>query len=483
MSYTKEEVLEFVQANDVKFVRLLFCDLQGTPKNVAVMADYLPQVFETGATFDAAVLDGDGHATAPLTAQDEWAGLILRPDPATLAVLPWRPQSGRAARMYCDVMDEQNLPLATDGRGLLRAVRQKAMERGLLVKAGCECGFYLFELDDEGLPTHTPHDQAGYLDIAPLDRCENVRRDICLTLEELGMAPMGSYHERGPGQNNVWCRATDILTCADDIITYKTVVRTIAAQHGLFASFMPRPLPDAPDSRLFINLTLESMPGTADEVSAEACASFMAGIAARIPELMLFVQPSTNAYTSPAESDDSARLTGASRSPGSPPLLTALDYLSWAGGRPSQLIRIPYKDSEARRVELGGFDALSNPYYVLSLLLAAGLEGMERNASLAETVAAAQAGSLTLPTNLGEALAVARSSGFVSNNLPPSALERIFTVKQQEWEHYVSLPETNLEHFSAEKLRELRRSLRDGLKNSVGEDRLSFEQTRYFAQI
>ncbi|MDR1089034.1 MAG: glutamine synthetase family protein [Coriobacteriales bacterium] len=482
MSFTKEEVLEFVQANDVKFVRLLFCDLRGTPRNVAVMADYLPQVFEAGAAFDAAVLDG-GERSAPHTPdQAERASLILRPDPATLAVLPWRPQSGRAARMYCDVVDRDGRPFAADGRGLLRRARQKALDRGLLVKVGCECGFYLFELDDEGVPTHTPHDQAGYLDIAPLDQCENVRRDICLTLEELGMAPMGSYHERGPGQNKIWCRATDILSCADDIITYKTVVRTIAAQHGLFASFMPRPLAGAPDSRLSVTLALEGMPGAA-EVSEEDFSRFMAGILAHMPELLLFLQPSTNAYAHAAERDGAAGLSDATASPSSSSssaaaARTALDYLSWAQGGSSSLIRIPYEEDTARRVELGGFDALCNPYYMLSLLLAAGLEGMEQGSSLAQTVAALHEGDFKLPTDLGEALVAARSSSFIRNSLPQDALERIFAMKQAEWEQYRALPETTFGE-----LKELQRTVRDGLKRSLVEDRSSFEWKQYFAQI
>lgn len=418
MSYTKEGVLEFIQENDVKFVRLVFCDIFGAPKNIAVMADYLPQVFERGTGFDASAVDGFMNIAD--------SDLHLEPDPATMAILPWRPQSGRVARMYCNVLRQDGLPFEGDGRSLLRAAKKRALDMGLVVKARCECEFYLFELGDDGKPTLNPHDNAGYLDIAPLDKCENVRRDICLALEELGMAPMGSHHEKGPGQNEIWCRATDILVCADDLITYKTVVRTIAAQHGLFACFMPKPLAGKSGSGLHINLSLHAAPGAKeDRVSQQTFQQFMAGILDHIREMTLLLNPSTNSYSR----------FGSYEAPA---------HVSWAKGNRSQLVRVPFGAADDTRMELRSPDALCNPYYALVLLLDAGLAGIKDKATLPEATnenlsaapAQRQQKHTMLPKDLGEALKAAQGSVFISRSLPAAILDKIVAAKQLEWERF-----------------------------------------------
>lgn len=419
MSETKDRVLEFIQENDVKFIRLVFCDIFGTPKNVAVMADHLPQVLETGTGFDASAVDGFINVAD--------SDLQLHPDPATLAILPWRPQSGRVARMYCNLRHQSGETFAGDGRSILRAAKQKAMEMGIAIRARCESEFYLFDLDDNGKPTTVPHDNAGYLDIAPLDRCENVRRDICLALEELGMSPMGSHHEKGPGQNEIWCQSADVLTCADDLITYKTVVRTIAAQHGLFASFMPKPFMDKSGSGLHINLSLSPTAGAgAAQISEETFRQFLAGILERVREMTMFLNSSTNSYL---------RLGN----------FEAPAYVSWAEGNRSQLVRVPLEEAGgALRMELRSPDSLCNPYYAMTLLLLSGLEGIAGKAVLpsaanvnlsSEPLEKRQSFEM-LPTDLGEAIAAARSSEFVARSLPKPILDKIFEVKQYEWERY-----------------------------------------------
>ena len=179
MSNTDNEVLQFVIDNDVKFIRLAFCDVYGTLKNISIMAEELPRAFEYGAAFDAGLVDG--FADLPR------ADLVLHPDASTLEVLPWRPQTGRVARFYCDITTGEGEPFEQDGRQILRRALQALLEEGYTARVGAKCEFYLFRLDENGDPTPIPHDRAGFLDVAPLDRGENVRRDICLTLEEMGI--------------------------------------------------------------------------------------------------------------------------------------------------------------------------------------------------------------------------------------------------------------------------------------------------------
>ena len=225
MGFTEQDVLQYVEENDVKFIRLFFCDIFGVPKNVAVMAEALPRVFAQGAGFDVSAVDGFMNVAE--------GDLLLLPDPGTLSILPWRPSTGRVARMFCDIRRSDGTPFSGCGRTLLRTARAQAKEAGLSFRFGTECEFYLFEMDEKGNPTLHPRDKAGYLDIAPLDRCENVRREICLALEEMGLFPEGSHHEKGPGQNEIWCRPVDVLAAAE------------SADSDAHSSPAPHPSPDA----------------------------------------------------------------------------------------------------------------------------------------------------------------------------------------------------------------------------------------------
>ncbi len=426
--------MEYVEANDVKFVRLVFCDLRGTPKNIAIMADYLPRVFEQGVGFDTSVLGCSSY--------EEGYDLLLHPDPATFAVLPWRPQSGRAARMYCDIFEQNDMLFLGNGRGFLRSMMQRLQNKGLSVKVGCECGFYLFERDENEIPALEPCDRAGYLDIAPMDKCENIRRDICLTLEELGSAPIGSYHERGPGQNSIWRRPTDLLTCADDIVTYKTVVRTLAVQHGLCATFMPRPLSEEHTSSLALSLTLEYSYDSEDAktlVPDELSRAFHSGIARRLAEMTLFLRPSVNAYGC----IDGTRAFEFSRE----------NYHGAQFANFSPETHLSTIDLDIRSSQLGELDPLCNPYYALSLLVAAGLEGIEDSNPMHETKDTGE-DDPQLPSDLGEALKRAQRSSFINSILPRCTLDSIFAAKRAEWNDY-----------------------------TCSEDKTRFEMLRYFEQI
>ena len=211
MNYTVSEVLQFVRENDVKFIRLAFCDIFGVQKNISIMPAELPRAFENGISFDASAVRGFLNV-------DE-SDLFLFPDPATLSILPWRPAHSRVVRMLCDIRRPDGTLFEGDTRGLLRRAVADAARMGLQCRVGAECEFYLFERDEAGEPTMIPHDRGGYFDVSPRDKGENVRREICLTLEEMGIQPESSHHEQGPGQNEIDFKYSDALTAADNLIT------------------------------------------------------------------------------------------------------------------------------------------------------------------------------------------------------------------------------------------------------------------------
>ncbi len=353
MDYTVQEILQFVEENDVKFVRLAFCDMFGSLKNIAIMAGELPRAFADGISFDASAVEGFMNV--------EESDLFLFPDPSTMAILPWRPQQGRVLRFYCDIRHPDGRTFDGDGRALLRRAVADLEQAGYRCQIGAECEFYLFETDEHQNPTGTPHDRAGYFDTAPMDRGENIRREICLTMEEMGLRPESSHHEQGPGQNEVDFAYTGALTAADNLVTFKSLVRVLAAQNGLYASFMPKPLKKYSGSGLHVNMSLQkdgqNIFVPAGQGHSPQAESFIAGILDRIAEITLFCNPLTNSY----------RRLGAFEAP---------KYISWSHQNRSQLIRIPAAQGEKARMELRSPDPSCNPYVVFALLIWAGLEGI-----------------------------------------------------------------------------------------------------------
>ncbi len=417
MNTTAREVLEFVKENDVKFIRLGFCDLFGAQKNIAIMADELPSAFENGVSFDAHAIRGFRDAVR--------SDLLLFPDPATLTVLPWRPGPGRVARFYCDIKNPDGTAFAYDSRELLKRVVLRAQMLGYSLKIGAECEFYLFKTDEDGLPTDIPFDRGGYLDIAPLDRCEDIRREMCLTLEEMGLKPEASHHEQGPGQNEIDFRFSDALSCADNLLSFKSMVKAIAARNGLFASFMPKPLPDAPGSGMHVNLSLSknsrNVFKTAQEGHSQAAESFIAGILAKSAEITLFLNPIANSYDRLGKFE-------------------APKYVSWSHQNRSQLIRIPAAFGERARMELRSPDPSLNPYLAFSLIIAAGLDGIEGGMKLPPAVDADLytageeiASKLTaLPRSLEEAVTIAEKSAFAARVLGEELLAKFSASKKSE---------------------------------------------------
>ena len=308
MVYEKEEILQYIIEEDVKFIRMTFCDVTGRLKNVSIMPDELDRAFDYGIAIDASAVAGFGG--------EVYSDLVLRPDASTLCLLPWRPEHGRVVRMFCSVHYPDGRPFEADTRAILARAVEDARKEGYTFFFGPEMEFYLFRLDETGAPTKTPYDSAGYMDVAPEDKGENVRREACLTLEQMGIRPESSHHEEGPGQNEIDFRYADPITAADNAVTFKSVVATVAAGNGLCADFSPKPLPDAPGSGMHINLSVKSADGT------DVMPQVMAGILARAYELSVFLNPLESSY----------RRFGCRKAP---------RYISWSSENRSQLIRIP----------------------------------------------------------------------------------------------------------------------------------------------
>ena len=422
MNNTAKEVLEFVKENDVKFVRLTFCDLLGIQKNIAIMADELPSAFKNGVSFDAHAIKGFKDVTD--------SDLLLYPDLTTISILPWQPGPGRVARFYCDIKNPDGSIFLLSGRSLLKEVWARADKMGYACKVGAECEFYLFKLNEDGEPTTQPFDRGGYLDIAPLDKGEDIRREICLTLSEMSINPETSHHEQGPGQNEISFRFGDALESADNLQTFKAVVKAIAKRNGLFASFMPKPILDAPGSGLHVNLSLSQngrniFKSAASGEHSEVASSFIAGILSRIEEITLFLNPTVNSYE---------RL-GRFEAP---------KFVSWSHHNRSQLIRIPASSEENVRMELRSPDTSVNPYLAFALIISAGLDGIEKKEPLPLPVNAdlfAAEESITkklgkLPDNLSDAIKLAENSEFIRGVVGDNLLNRYLTIKKAEIEEF-----------------------------------------------
>ena len=419
MTDTELEVLRFVQENDVKFIRLAFSDMFGIQKNISVMPDELPRAFETGISFDASAVRGFLNV--------EQSDLFITPDPSTLSILPWRPSHGRVVRLFCNVNYPDGRPFEGSSRHILQRAVKEAAQMGYVCKIGAECEFYLFETDERQAPTLNPFDHGSYCDVSPLDRGENVRREICLSLEEMGMFPESSHHEQGPGQNEIDFKYADALTAADNLIAFKSAVKSIAAINGLYASFMPKPFLDQSGSGLHVNMSLSRgginlfKERTAGH-SAEA-ESFMAGVLHRAAEITAFLNPLTNSYSR----------FGCFEAP---------KYITWSHQNRSQLVRIPAAGGEYTRMELRSPDAACNPYYAFALLIEAGLEGIKARLPLPAPVDmdlfvledGCKNGLAALPATLEQAVELAEHSEFVERVIPKRVLHRYCKAKRAEYQ-------------------------------------------------
>lgn len=398
MKYSSDEIMQYAKEEDVKFIRLAFTDIYGKQKNISIMPDELERAFSYGIAIDASAISGFGC--------DVHSDLLLRPDPSTLAVLPWRPEHGRVVRMFCAITHLDGTPFHSDTRSILKQAIADAKKEGISFAFGPEMEFYLFTCDEYGKPTTIPYDNAGYMDIAPDDKGENIRREVCLMLERMGIRPESSHHEEGPGQNEIDFRYSDPLTAADNAVTFRAVVNTIAARSGLCADFSPKPLESAPGNGMHINFSARADDGR------EIMPNVIAGILERICEMTAFLNTTTGSY----------KRFGSNKAP---------KYVSWSSENRSQLVRIPAALGEYRRAELRSPDPLCNPYLAFALLIWAGLDGIKSNAQLPEMADINLFNApeevtkkfTTLPCDLFSASKAAAESEFIKKHLPESIIE------------------------------------------------------------
>ena len=390
--YTQEDVLTFIEEENVKFIRLAFFDVFGIQKNISILSQELPRAFKEGISFDASAIAGFAH--------EGKSDLFLHPDPSTLCILPWRPMDGRVVRMYCDIRYPDGTLFECDSRQLLKKAIQTASEENIQVDFGAEVEFYLFKENEAGPDVRIPFDQAGYMDVAPKDHGEDIRREICFTLFEIGIQPEASHHEEGPGQNEIDFRYSDALSAADQTSTFKWVVEMTAMSNGLQADFTPKPLREEAGNGMHINMSLHD-----DQQDLQE--AFMAGILEHIREMTLFLNPHKDSFL---------RL-GEKKAP---------RYISWSYENRSQLIRIPAVKGSRRRIELRSPDPTANPYLCYALLIYAGLDGIRRKLKASKpldvnlyTADDALLSSLQqLPLSHEEAWQAANSSLFIHSLLP-----------------------------------------------------------------
>ena len=407
---TIEEVMEFIEENDVKFIRLAFCDYHGNQKNVSVMPDELKKAAEHGEPFDSFRIAGfDDHEN-----QD----LFLRPDLSTMCILPWRPQEGRVLRFYCDIVLADGSCYPLDPRKLLKEAVDDCKRLDFKPRIGLNSEFYLFRTDEDDNPTNIPWDNGSCYDIAPLDRGENIRREICLTMEEMGISPEKSYHENGPGQNEIDFQEDSALHTADNFITYKNVVGAVSARNGIFASFAPKPLPDESGNGLHLKMSLLRGGINLRETDPDMAESFTAGVLNRMRDITVFLN------TQPASYDR----FGQGEAP---------KHITWSIENRSRLLRIPVINGKKAGFILRSPDSGINPYLAFTMIIRAGLAGIKNNEKLPAPVDKSwrhltedeKAAYQKLPMSLEEAIDCAKNSDFLNEDESLHAIvERFLSV-------------------------------------------------------
>lgn len=423
--YSKEDIFRMVEEEDVEFIRLQFTDMFGMLKNVAITAGQLEKALNNRCVFDGSAIEG--------FVREEETDMYLHPDLDTFTIFPWRPQQGKVARLVCDVYGPDGTPFEGDPRYILKKVLKEAEEMGFYFNVGPECEFFLFHTDEEGRPTTKTHEMAGYFDVAPIDLAENVRRDIVLNLEEMGFEIESSHHEIAPAQHEVDFQYEKGLKAADNILTFKMAVKSIAKQHGLHATFMPKPKAGVNGSGMHINMSLEDKLGKnlfadpEDKLGLSKTAyEFMAGILAHIKSMCLLTNPIVNSYK---------RLI---------PGYDAPVYIAWSRAtNRGQIMRIPSSRGASTRLELRSPDSAMNPYLALAACLAAGLDGIKNHMELPEPVVQniyamdeetiKERGIDHLPETLGEAIDEFEEDAFLRNVLGEHIFYKYLEAKKEEW--------------------------------------------------
>lgn len=429
VKYSKEDILRIVREQDVKFIRLQFTDIFGILKNVAITVEQLEKALDNKCMFDGSSIEG--------FVRIEESDMYLRPDPNTFVIFPWRPQTGKVARLICDIYNPDGTPFEGDPRYILKRALEKATKMGYdTFNVGPECEFFLFLTDSEGNPTTITHDNAGYFDLGPVDLGENARRDMCLALEEMGFEIEASHHEVAPGQHEIDFKYNDALTTADAILTFKLVVKTIAQRHGLHATFIPKPIYGINGSGMHANTSLfkEGINAFYDEkddlqLSKDAY-WFIGGLMKHMRSIAAITNPLVNSYK---------RLV---------PGYEAPVYIAWSARNRSPLIRIPAARGAATRVELRCPDPACNPYLALASILMAGLDGIEnkieppaptnKNIFTMTEEQRMKEGIYSLPSTLKEAVDEMRKSNLVKVTLGDHIFNKYIEAKNEEWIDYMT---------------------------------------------
>ena len=427
--YTKDDIFRMVEEEDVEFIRLQFTDIFGTLKNIAITSSQLEKALDNKCMFDGSSVEG--------FVRIEESDMYLYPDYDTFEIFPWRPQQGKVARLICDVYTPDGKPFEGDPRWILKKTIKEANEMGYRFDVGPECEFFVFHTDDNGLPTTLSHEKAGYFDLGPNDLGENIRRDMVLTLEDMGFEIEASHHEVAPAQHEIDFKYDEALKTADNIQTFKMTVKTIAKRHGLYATFMPKPKFGISGSGMHINMSLATKEGKnifADENGkiglSDDAYHFIAGIMKHARGMSAITNPLVNSYK---------RLV---------PGYEAPVYIAWSAKNRSPLIRIPASRGNGTRVELRNPDPTANPYLVLALCLAAGLDGIKNKIEVPESVDCniyemtpgerRAAGIENMPADLKEAVDCLVADEFLCSVLGEHITTKYVEAKMKEWENYTT---------------------------------------------
>lgn len=423
---THDDVRNLARELGVKFVRLQFTDIFGVLKNVSITVEQLDKALDGELMFDGSSIEG--------FVRIEESDMYLRPDPSTFVVFPWKPREGAVARLICDIYNSDEEPFTGDPRYVLRRAITDAAEMGYSMNVGPEAEFFLFHVDSDGRPTTITHDRAGYFDLTPVDLGENARRDMVITLEQMGFEIEASHHEVAPGQHEIDFKYSDALDIADKIVTFKFVVRTIAQRHGLHATFMPKPIYGIAGSGMHLNQSLMKNGTNAfydskrENGLSEDCYYYIGGLMAHAPAITAIANPNINSYK---------RLVSGYEAP---------VYMAWSYRNRSPLVRVPAKRGPSTRVELRSPDPSCNPYLALAACLRAGLDGIknkiepppscDRNIYELTAGERQELGIDTLPESLNEALMELSNDEVIKDTLGDHVLQRFMEAKQIEWDRY-----------------------------------------------
>lgn len=417
---TKREVLELIEEEDIKFIRLQFTDMFGNLKNIAVTGSQLGRVLNNRYTLQGKALFGDYYF--------EQEDLYLHPDLDSFVILPWRPQQGKVARFLCDVFREDGTPYEMSPRTILQNVIKSAEEKGYTFYVDPDCEFFLFHTDENGSPTTVTHENAGYMDVGPSDFGENARRDIVLALEEMGFEVESSHHEKAPGQHEIDFKEAEPLQIADSMVTFKSAVRSTAKRFGLHATFMPKPKKGIPGSGLHLNISvykdgrnLFNAPEGSSAVRDEA-KWFMGGIIDHVDAMCAITNPLVNSYK---------RLMSE---------LGAPKDKVWTRKNINALVKVRRRLGEDTKIDLRFPDPSANPYLAIAVCLAAGIDGIERklDPGMEAPDCYEMPGEIEqLPGTLREAVAWLSGDSFMEGVLGKEFCKYYADAKMDEWNEYM----------------------------------------------